>query len=191
MKITSLFWDVYAIIYDTLLQSPLYRELVNQVIEHLSLESANTLLNAGCGTGNLELEILSRHYNLTTEAVDSSIQMLSIAKKKIPNKVLFRQVNLNQKLDYDNNSFDRIAMIHVLYALTNPEFTLRELYRILRPDGILVVANPRKDASITKLIKANLLRLGLLQKFIFLLKMSHVIILNLFITRSGNWTFDK
>jgi len=48
----SLFWDIYAKLYDTLNLLQPYRDLHRQVLESLDLKDGELILDAGCGTGN-------------------------------------------------------------------------------------------------------------------------------------------
>jgi len=157
MDLNRWLWPIYARTYDMLLYSPLYRDLIDEVIRFLELDSASALLNAGCGTGNLETEIASRGSKSLEQvtAVDFSVEMLAVAKEKV-NNVRFEQADLNQALSFPDNSFDRIAMVNVLYSLSNPEYTLGEISRVLQPGGRLVVVNSCKGSSLVKLVKANL-----------------------------------
>ena len=50
--------------------------------------------------------------------------------------------NLNNKLPFKNESFDLAIITHVLEHLQAPYFTLMEIYRILKPNGILIAAVP-------------------------------------------------
>ena len=52
MKNASLFWDIYAKLYDTLNLLQPYRDLHRQVLESLDLKDGELILDAGCGTGN-------------------------------------------------------------------------------------------------------------------------------------------
>lgn len=177
---------MYARTYDMLLHSPLYRDLIDEVTDSLALESANSLLNAGCGTGNLEKEIASRNFKSLEQinAVDFSLEMLAVAKEKV-NSVRFEQADLNQALSFPDNSFDRIAMVNVLYALSNPEYTLGEISRVLQPGGRLVVVNSCKGSSLVKLVRANLKRVDSGKKLLFCFRMLLLFSLNIVIAVAG------
>src|SRR6185312_10389160 len=51
------------------------------------------------------------------------------------------------------DSYDAALMIHVIEHLPDPCQTLRELFRILRPGGILVVETPRYDTLTFRLLR--------------------------------------
>jgi SAM-dependent methyltransferase len=54
--------------------------------------------------------------------------------------------------DLPDGSFDAIVMLHVIEHMPDPMANLRELRRLLRPGGILVVETPRFDSLSFKLL---------------------------------------
>src|SRR6185312_3466871 len=51
------------------------------------------------------------------------------------------------------DSYDAALMIHVIEHVPDPCETLRELFRVLRPGGVLVVETPRYDTLIFRLLR--------------------------------------
>lgn len=51
---SSLFWDFYSKLYDTLNLLRPYRDLHMQILNALNLDGNEKILDAGCGTGNFE-----------------------------------------------------------------------------------------------------------------------------------------
>ena len=63
-----------------------------------------------------------------------------------------RAGNLSSPLPFPDATFDRILSINVLYALPDPDFTMRELLRVLKPNGVIVVTSPAPEFAVTALV---------------------------------------
>ena len=157
---SDLFWDFYAFFYDRMCDLSPYQTLIGQVYGALagSLSAGAVFLDAGCGTGRLCEKILANG-NVKLYGVDYSVPMLkqAIRKCKSPNGI-FAQLSLDEPLPFPDNFFDGIACIHVLYALQNPSFTLKEFYRTLKLNGKIVVVNPVSKATLRQHASQKLLR---------------------------------
>ena len=55
-----------------------------------------------------------------------------------------------EEAQFKDNSFDIITMWDVLEHVPNPLHTLKEIKRILRPDGLLVINYPRIDDPLAR-----------------------------------------
>jgi SAM-dependent methyltransferase len=53
---------------------------------------------------------------------------------------------------FDNASVDVLVMVHVIEHLPDPAATIAEVYRILKPGGMLVVETPRYDSLMFRLL---------------------------------------
>lgn len=142
---TKKFWDFYARFYDVLKTFPPYINLQDKVIDSLELIPNLVILDAGCGTGNMEerLRGLSGSYpGMKIVAIDTSPSMLRRAAKKMTG---VSDVKL-QKRSFDDldglDRVDRLIAVHTLYASQNVSKTFQNWQKILEDGGLLVIVNP-------------------------------------------------
>jgi malonyl-CoA O-methyltransferase len=96
------------------------------------------VLDAGTGTGRHALRLAARGARVV--AIDFSDQMLAKARaKRGADLVRFENHDLTRPLPYADASFDRVLSALVLEHVPDVAGFLRELGRVTRPDGSLVV----------------------------------------------------
>lgn len=174
-KTEKMFWNFYAFCYDAISHLIPYQEMMADVTEAIDLKPGERLLDAGCGTGNLELAIwkdFQKKYpgqKVRIDAVDFSESMLSRAIKKCENihEVSFRWMDLNEPLPYPDGIFDKIACINTLYAL-DVNKVISEFNRILKPYGKIIVVNPILGFDKMKIFRKHLSNLGCRKRFLLL-----------------------
>ncbi len=104
------------------------------------------VLDIGCGTGEFEKLVLNRHPNQQIVGVDISQKMLEIARQKCqayPNVVFLAGSAL--ALPFSNRSFDVIVSASAFHYFDEPAAALKEMRRVLRPGGVLVILDWCKD----------------------------------------------
>ncbi len=159
-------WTLYARVYDTINENLPYTQMLDDVVVELALTpQAGTpldILDAGCGTGNVVSRVLRSGTNFRMHGVDSSQAMLARARARcrLETRARFQPVDLNGRLPFDDGFFDRIVSVNVLYALSKPTDTLREFFRVLKPRGRLVLANPVPDSSFFGIMRGQYRALG-------------------------------
>jgi 2-polyprenyl-3-methyl-5-hydroxy-6-metoxy-1,4-benzoquinol methylase len=100
----------------------------------INSESAKgNLLDIGAGTGEFLFAAKKKGWSIT--GIEPNIKAKEIAIKK---GVSFAD-NLNE---LENNSFDVITMWHVLEHVPNLEYQIKELKRLLKPEGTIIIAVP-------------------------------------------------
>lgn len=147
-----MFWDLYAAVYDAIRHLEPYRTMLSDLRDRAALVPGERVLDAGCGTGNL---LRGLPQGVERHGVDASEAMLRRAERRCPGAAIAR-ADLDGTLPFPDGHFDAVLSSNVLYAVPRPQHTLRELHRVLRPGGRLVLATPRTAPTITGLIRAQL-----------------------------------
>lgn len=131
-------WDWYAPIYSRAMRAEersyafLYRRIPKLV-------RAKEVLELATGPGVLAKRIAPVTKRML--ATDYSEGMIAEAKKGACPKNLRFEVADALSLPYADASFDAVIIVNALHLLPEPERALREIARVLRPDGILIAPN--------------------------------------------------
>lgn len=156
------FWDVYSYVYNGVYHLIPYRGLLWESYEALELEPGMRVLDAGCGTGNFEHFISEKSPPpIAIDCIDASARMLSVARHRCRDLdyATFSKADLNQRLPFEDASFDRVLSINVLYALKDPDHAVQEMLRVLKPDGRLVVSSPLPTHRVSPMLADHLRRI--------------------------------
>jgi len=92
-------------------------------------------LDLGCGTGNYTLELYKRGFDVV--GADLSLEMLKIAKQKLPNVPFLKADAYN--LPFKDSTFDLVMSITMFEFLKEPEKAVSEIYRVLKPNGEVII----------------------------------------------------
>ena len=99
-------------------------------------KSSGRLLDIGCATGYF---LNAARLNYDVHGVELSKWAVEYAKNNL--KLSVDCGNLLQ-MHYDEDSFDVITMIDFIEHVSDPKEILREVYRILKKDGIVYIVTP-------------------------------------------------
>lgn len=157
------FWDLYAYVSDAAYVLIPVRELLQRAFESANLKPNARLLDVGCGTGAFEFFISQReHPPIIVEAIDGSSGMLHAAERKCKNLpwIRFSLVDVEEPLPFEDDSFDAVVVLNVMYTIQDLDAALSEFSRVLKPDGCLVISDPLPHYRIGPLIAEHFLRIG-------------------------------
>ena len=108
------------------------------LFELLRPASGETVLDIGCGTGNIFHPLLEKGIQVT--GIDPSPYMLDIAGKKAENRVdLYR--GFAEELPFEDNSFNHACLITTLEFTNNPKQALEEAFRVAKDRVFIGVLN--------------------------------------------------
>lgn len=134
-----MFWDKVAWAYDIFadgINRKANRALCAAVAQWIN--PGDRVLECACGTGLLTGVIAPRCGSLV--ATDLSEKMLKRAEKKWGKyrNIRFETGNI-LNLSYEDEAFDAVVAANVIHLLENPYLALRELDRVCRPGGRLII----------------------------------------------------
>ena len=134
-----MFWDSVAWIYDVfanIINRRANRALCAAVAE--CIRPGDEVLECACGTGLLTGDIAARCRRIT--ATDFSVKMLRRAERKLRHygNITFEPANI-LSLSYPDASFDAVVAANVIHLLDEPYKALRELDRVCRPGGRIII----------------------------------------------------
>jgi ubiquinone/menaquinone biosynthesis C-methylase UbiE len=144
------FFDRWAKAYDHGRISPWFQYTQNLAIGAMSLRKDAKVLDVGCGTGFAVLQLAARVPEGLACGVDISPQMIAQARTKVPqelsHRVEFREGS-SAKLPYGGDFFDHLMCTNSFHHYPDPLLALREMQRVLRPGGQLVILENAPDLS--------------------------------------------
>lgn len=151
------FWDVYSRTYDSVRNVIPYQELLDELVEALDLRPEVSVLDLGCGTGNLEERLGRTTPDVCVTGMDGSEGMLRRAVGKCARyrNVDFVLGDLSEPLPFADASFDCVVANNVLYAVPGRAALMAEAARVLRPGGRFVLSDPKAGAKMTLLLRAH------------------------------------
>lgn len=93
-------------------------------------------LDIGSGDGSL-IHLLDAHYTLNSCACDYTDALMQLPEQQVD------VVDLNlQQLPYPDDSFDLVTFTEVIEHVENHYAVLRDIRRVLKPGGIVVITTP-------------------------------------------------
>ena len=128
-----------------------FKMLRRRIISELKKYTLNGLLvDVGCGSGNLIVEIAQKYNNIDLIGIDISDEILELAKQRVIKNELNERVNFKignvENLPFSDNSIDFIISSLSLHHWSNPKMAFKELIRILKGDGLLLIFDFRRNS---------------------------------------------
>ncbi|MFX1303632.1 MAG: class I SAM-dependent methyltransferase [Promethearchaeota archaeon] len=128
-----------------------FKLLRRKVISTITkLNPTGTLVDIGCGSGHLIIQIAKRFSNLDLIGVDLSEAIISAAieraeKNNVIEKIKFEIGNVD-KLPFPDDSIDFIVSTFSLHHWSDPILSFKEISRVLRKNGTCLVFDFRRNS---------------------------------------------
>ena len=112
-------------------------------ISLLNLRPEDQILELGFGAGKAIELVAAQTTNGHVSGIDLSQEMVRAASRRNAQAIKAGQVALRlgdlTTLSFAENQFDKIFSIQTLYFWPDPPRALAEIFRVLKPDGVLIV----------------------------------------------------
>lgn len=115
----------------------------------LELNEGEHLLEIGLGNGKFVPHVLSLQENIRYTAIDFSKTMVDEAI--LFNEKFIHQGNVSivegniENIQFEDFTFDKVCTINTLYFWPNPKENCKEVFRVLKPNGKLIIAIRPKE----------------------------------------------
>ncbi len=144
------FWNRTAKLYTALQENKnkvLYDKLCSRISKYFNKNT--NVLELACGTGQLTSRLCGKV--MLWEATDFSAKMVSVTNKRFKDTS-----NVNCKVEdatnltYDNSVFDVVLIANALHIMPDPDKALKEIHRVLKPNGFLIAPTFVYDGYVNK-----------------------------------------
>lgn len=130
------------------LHAHIERELIRTVVaagrptetaEAISQPRAIRILDAGCGTGGLIRRLAPKQAGWTWTGIDVEPVACALARERTRAEIVEGSVTA---MPFETQTFDAVVCADVLYHLDDDVAALREISRVLKPNGVAVINVP-------------------------------------------------
>jgi len=128
-----------AAVEDTMFYYIALHSLVEAKLKAVLLKPGSSVLDAGCGTGGLIRRLKTKYKAVHFTGVDLSEVACGLAKQRTDATIVQGSV---LELPFNDNTFDGVMTTDVLYHLVDDTKAMREMNRVLKPQGTLVINLP-------------------------------------------------
>lgn len=108
------------------------------ILNSLGVSAGKKILDIACGWG--EVLALAKEKGLEVFGIDISKHAIKLARERIGGGNL--QVAQAEKLPFKDNTFDYIVCIGSLEHFDSPEKALKEMSRVIKPNGRILIRVP-------------------------------------------------
>ena len=121
------------------------------LIELSELSEGSVALDIASGTADIPRLISKKFKSVSMHVTDINASMLALGKERAINENFFHNCNFalasGESLPYQDRTFDLVTVGFGLRNFTDKEKGLREMKRVLKPDGVLLILEFSKPTN--------------------------------------------
>lgn len=149
-----------------------HAEVTEWGLGHVSVGEGFTILDIGCGGGRTIAMLAEKAANGKVYGIDYSPTSVATARRYNARRIEAGQVEIRHgtvsELPFADQAFDLVTAVETLYYWPDPVADLKEVLRVLKPGGhVVVIAEAYKgdkahahEQLAMKLLRANYLTVG-------------------------------
>jgi SAM-dependent methyltransferase len=122
-----------------------------QFMARIDLQPGMKVLDAACGTGNLA--VLASRRGCITSGIDIASNLIAQARERAKTERLNIEYTEGdaEAMPYADASFDAVVSMYGVMFAPRPERIVSELHRVVKPGGLIALANWAPDGFIGKM----------------------------------------
>jgi demethylmenaquinone methyltransferase/2-methoxy-6-polyprenyl-1,4-benzoquinol methylase len=129
----------------------MHRLWKKMLIELSELSEGSMALDIASGTADIPRLINKKFKSVSMHVTDINASMLALGKERAINENFFHNCNFalasGESLPYQDQTFDLVTVGFGLRNFTDKEKGLREMKRVLKPDGVLLILEFSKPTN--------------------------------------------
>lgn len=114
----------------------------HKIILNLELKENDSIVDLGCGDGFYLYLLSNLPMSLKLTGFDHDKIVLNNAKKNLVNKKVKLILGDVQKLPFRDNTLKKVILTEVLEHIADDKKALAEIFRIMKPNGVLLITVP-------------------------------------------------
>ena len=123
-------------IMNDLMSLGMHRLWKKRFVETVDLKQNEIVLDVGSGSGDIASEILKENLSTSLYLLDLNEEMLLEGRKRLKKEKNIKYFIGNaEKLNFENNFFDKYTISFCLRNVTEYLLSIKEAYRVLKPGG--------------------------------------------------------
>jgi ubiquinone/menaquinone biosynthesis C-methylase UbiE len=130
-------------------ESRFTRAFIMHIARNLPVRPCDRVLDVACGPGELLRMLASRESTITGVGMDVAPEMVATARQNNP--AFDYRVGDAHHLPFEDQTFNVVTVCCAFHHFSDPSAFVREAHRILRPNGILYIADPTAPPLIRQL----------------------------------------
>ncbi|MDC0229822.1 bifunctional demethylmenaquinone methyltransferase/2-methoxy-6-polyprenyl-1,4-benzoquinol methylase UbiE [Deltaproteobacteria bacterium] len=126
-------------LFNDIITFGMHRHWKKFVVRQTDLQAEQVCLDLCCGTGDIAREVLRQYPSSKVTGLDFSEEMLNIAESKNTSEIDVKYVPGDaMNIPFQDAVFDAVTIGYGMRNVQNINKFLREILRVLKPEGVLV-----------------------------------------------------